>query len=175
MLDAELPRSKWAGSLAVAGTLDVVLGGFGLLMAYFIAIAVGVAVWAFASVAWSHFLFQGAFPFDPESGPLAVVVLLTSGAFILASILADYCLLVMGIQLLQRSPRARRSAFILVGLMLPLGTLDVLAASQFGTARWFALAFVLALPVYSIAQLAAFYVLPSWRALVARRPIPANR
>ena len=171
MLDAELPRSKWAVSLAVAGTLDVVLGGFGLLLAYFIAIAVGLAVWATALVIWSHFLFDGAFPFEPDWTPLALGMILANGAVILTSMLADYCLLVMGIQLLQHSPRARRTSWLFVGLMIPLGTLDVLAATHFGTLRWLVLGCVLALPLYSVLQLAAFFVLPAWRALNRRSSI----
>jgi len=49
--------------------------------------------------------------------------------------------------------------------MVPLGAIDVVIAPHTGNAWMLVLACVLPLPIYSIAQLAAFFVLPSWREL----------
>ena len=147
--------------MTVAGILDVALGSLGLLVATLMALAIGALVWLIAVVQWASFLFQGEFDVAPQFAD-AWPGILAYAALAAVSVFADLCLLLTGAQLLARSPKARRSAFLFAVSILPLGAIDVFVV-QHGNGSGLALALVVALPAYSVAQFVAFFVLPSWR------------
>ncbi|MFN0008126.1 MAG: hypothetical protein ACKVXR_09485 [Planctomycetota bacterium] len=150
--------------MTISGFLDIVLGAMGLIAATLMGLAITFVVWIVAVAQWSKFLFEGRFlDFPDQADHLGVV--LGYMALALVSVLADACLFATGIQLLARSASARRSAFLFAVAIVPLGAIDVLISRHAGIARPLLLAFVLPLPIYSVVQLAAFFVLPSWRTL----------
>lgn len=168
MPDASLPDAKRARSLTIAGILDIVLGSLGLAVACLGTLVIGVMLcvilWQRASSPPAEALLT------KDAGILVAGPIIGHGLLILASALADAWLVATGLQLLRRSRYARRSAITFACLMVPLGAIDVGIASRSGEARWLVLALVLPLPTYAVAQLAAFFVVPSWRALNGSEP-----
>ena len=102
---------------------------------------------------------------SPEAGIALSGSIVVLGLFILVSVLADAWLVATGIQLLRRSRYARRSAITFACLMAPLGAIDLRIASHSGESQWILLSLVALLPVYALAQVVAFFALPSWRAI----------
>jgi hypothetical protein len=164
MPDANPPGAKRPRSMTVAGILDVVIGGLGLLAAGLSTLAAGVVL---TCIAWSRATNPPTRVHISESPGLAVagptLVLL---GIVLASTLADAWLVATGIQLLRRARSARTCAFVHAGSMIVLGIGDILLAGRAGEWRWILLPLVFPQPIYALAQVAAFYTVPSWKALI---------
>ena len=158
-----MPPSGRAVSLTIVGVLDVVIGSLGLVLAEILALAAGVLLWILC-VAW----FWG----EAES-PWSVsrAVLRASDGYALAailpfaSVLADACLIATGVRLLDRSGKASRLAIVYACLIVPLAAVDVSIARHSPYGAGYLIALSLLTPALALAQVAAFYVVPSWRAL----------
>ena len=169
MPDASPPAVRRTRSLTIAGIVDVVIGGLGVTVAVVMTPVIGLALYRSVALAGSNPPRGGHVA--SEAGIAVGGAILVLAYFIYASAFADAWLLATGINLLRRSPRARGTALVHASLMLVLGTIDVCIASHAGAWRWIALACVLPLPIYAVAQFAAFFVVPSWKALNESKPI----
>lgn len=173
MPDATLPGAKRSRSVTIAGFLDIALGAMGLIAATLLAMVIGFVAWFVAVAQWLTFYFEGHFLVAPDLAfhPGAILGYVALG---LVSVFADACLFATGIQLLDRSRNARRSAFLFAVAIVPLGAIDIVISRLGGDAQPLLLAFALPIPIYSVAQFAAFFALPSWRALAAHAEASAS-
>jgi len=165
MPDAGLPGARRARSLTIAGGLDVALGLLGLSLATLLALVAGMLLWIVA-------LAKGWNSLNDFRTPAEAMIAVSGGVALggilpLASVLADALLVVTGVRLLARSRGARRAAIAYACLIIPFGVVDlaIVRHSPIGGPILWALA--LFSPIHAIAQLAAFFILPSWRALAA--------
>ena len=154
--------------MTIAGILDIVLGGLGLAVACVATLVIGIMLFGIALKRASS---PPAELHHEAVASLSMAQLLIVPALeIVVSALADAWLIATGLQLLGRSRIARRSAITFACLMVPLGVLDIGAASRYGDLSWILLVLVLPLPIYAVAQVAAFFLLPSWKALNGSPP-----
>jgi len=161
MPDASLPRAKRARSLTIVGTVDVVFAALGLILSSVLGMVVVVLSIAAAWHLWSTRKIGG----DPDFRSLFASGILTLVSIGFVSTLADSLLLATGIQLLRRSGVARPLAIGYAVLISVLGAMDVWLANQLPVPAWAGVLAALLSPAFALAQAAAFFVVPSWRAL----------
>jgi hypothetical protein len=163
MPEAALPGRRRARSMTVAGIVDVVIGGLGLVVGGLVAAGIGLALAVVVVMQRSTIDFGD--PPSPVGGISAAGTLLMLGPPVLFSVLADAWLLATGIQLLRRTRGARRSAIVYACLVVPLGVIDcALAGSHVFGGGWILRGIVLLMPAYALVQVIACFVVPSWRA-----------